>query len=164
MFFLHSFDACKKTLSCPLYRSLDFTFQPAQSLKDRRLPLLDFSKSKSSLKCVNQQKNKIEYQSTLRTTLFSSHQIFKTFVHILNEKEKKCHPQIQCLSNCCPFAFSSTNPSPAGPAAKHRAGPNLWVGERKYCKSLSSSSNISRRLSPQVSSVSQILLFSFITT
>ena len=78
--------------------------------------------------------------------------------------KKKRHPQIQCLSNCCPFAFSSTNPSLAGRAAKHRAGPNLWVGERKYCKSLSSSSNISRRLSPQVSSVSQILLFSFITT
>ena len=35
-----------------------FTFHH-QSLKDRRLPLLDFSKSKSSPKCDNQQKNKI---------------------------------------------------------------------------------------------------------
>ena len=78
--------------------------------------------------------------------------------------KKKRHPQIQCLSNCCPFAFSSTNPSPAGRAAKHRAGPNLWVGERKYFKSLSWSRSISRRLSPQVLGISQILLFSLITT
>ena len=47
-----------QSFSPPLY-ILHFTFYP-KSLKDRRLPLLDFSKSKSSLKCDDQQKN-IEY-------------------------------------------------------------------------------------------------------
>ena len=93
------------------------------------------------------------------------HSLFITpDIRNFKRKAKKRHPEIQCLSNCCPFAFSSTNPSPAGPAAKHRAGPNLWVGERKYFKSLSSSRSIRWRLSPQVLSISQILLFSLITT